>query len=126
MAYGDRVARKDGDRQSLFAALIKRARKDRGWTQEQLADESEIGVRTLIRWERGEVTEPEPAQVKAVINALDISAEEAYIALGWLPEGEQPSAEQQELAQLREEVREARQLAERLLQFIDDIERRTG
>jgi transcriptional regulator with XRE-family HTH domain len=53
MAYGATMARKE----SSFQTLLKRSRKHRGWTQQDLADRSEIGVRTLIRW-AGDDPEP--------------------------------------------------------------------
>ena len=33
--------------------LLRNAREERGWTQQQLADEMKVGVTTVRSWERG-------------------------------------------------------------------------
>lgn len=83
MAYGASMARKE-ERAGSFAGYIRHARKARGWTQEELADHSGLGVRTVIRWELGEVTEPDARQVIAAADALEVEPEDAFYALGWL------------------------------------------
>lgn len=83
--YREVVPTKNLDRLGPFAVLIRRARTERGLTQEQLADQSGVGRSTIIRWENGQITEPEPAQVRAAAEVLGIQLETAYRAIGWLP-----------------------------------------
>jgi transcriptional regulator with XRE-family HTH domain len=73
-------------RESAFAVLIRETRKLRGWSQEELADRSGVSRPTLQRWENGQITEPAGSQVSRVSEALEIDPEDAYRALGWLPQ----------------------------------------
>lgn len=91
----ERVGRPD-DLDRAFAVWLRETRRHRGWTQEMLADASLIGRRTVIRWEKGE-TQPEPAQLAAVVDVLGADLMTAYAVLGWLP----PAAEDDAPADLR-------------------------
>lgn len=83
MAYGAAVARSDAQPTRL-AQLIRAARDGRRWSQERLAEESGVGRSTIIRWEHGKITEPAPAELIAVVDALGVAREDAFIAVGWL------------------------------------------
>jgi transcriptional regulator with XRE-family HTH domain len=63
---------------------VKRARRRRAWTQEHLAREAGLTVRTLHRVE-GEAVEPRPSTLHKLAGALGVRVE-------WLTEGEEPMA----------------------------------
>ncbi len=67
-----------------FATLIRNARQERDWSQEDLENESGVSRSTLSRWERGLSDKPEPAHVRAVCAALGIDPRRAAVALGFL------------------------------------------
>ncbi len=73
-----------------FADLIRTAREDKGWNQEQLAqatrgpDGEHVSVSTISRWERGQAGRPEPSHVRMVCKALGIDPRRAAVALGYL------------------------------------------
>lgn len=69
-----------------FARLVRQVRSDLGWTQQQLADESGIGVRTIIRWENSQGGDPELGQLQALIAATGVPAEDVLRAVGVLPD----------------------------------------
>lgn len=69
--------------QGTFADLIIEARKRKGWDQEKLADEAGLNRSTIVRWERGLASSPNPAQVRAVCAALDIDPKVAAQKLGY-------------------------------------------
>ncbi|MBO3736594.1 helix-turn-helix domain-containing protein [Actinoplanes flavus] len=71
-----------------FAALIRRARKEAGVSQEDLSEATGISRSQLIRWESGKVERPEPEAVRAVCSALEIDPREAAVALGYLTHDE--------------------------------------
>lgn len=64
------------DAGSTWATALKRARKAKGLTQDQLADEAGVHRTTVIRQERGEVL-PDRATVRKLAAILDINAERA-------------------------------------------------
>lgn len=83
-----------------FATFIRAARKRRGLTQEQLAEQSDVGRSTIIRWENGQ-TEPSREQLHAVAAVLDVPVEDVYEALGWLPpSAAEPRSREQIMAEL--------------------------
>jgi len=51
-------------------AQVRRARKARGWTTQQLADEAGVAQGTVTRIENGRPTRP--GNLKAVLDALDL------------------------------------------------------
>lgn len=71
-----------------FATLIKDARDQRGWTQEDLVNASGVSRQTIIRYESGKATNPQPAEVRAVCSALELDPREAVIALGYVTRAE--------------------------------------
>ena len=62
------------DFHSLGAAL-KRAREEKGWTQEKLAIESGISYNTLIKIERGGIDNPKIETVIKLADALSVSVD---------------------------------------------------
>lgn len=67
-----------------FAQLLRAARKNKGWTQEDVIDESGVSRSTYLRWEAGKVERPDPEQVRAVCRTLGIDPREAAVALGYI------------------------------------------
>lgn len=56
--------------------IVARLRKQRGWTQERLAEETGLSVRTIQRIEKGDDSSLETLGL--VANALDISVNELF------------------------------------------------
>lgn len=91
-AYAATVAATPGGRR--FGALIRAHRTDAKLTQEQLADRAtytddngkqrRVSLSTIGRWERGDVQNPGPDELGAVVGALGISRPRALLALGYL------------------------------------------
>jgi len=71
-----------------FADLIGNARRAKGWSQEDLEQESGVSRSTISRWERGLADRPEPQHVRSVCTALGIDPRRAAVALGYLTEEE--------------------------------------
>jgi len=69
----------DATDQALACAL-RRLRRYRGSTQEDLAHEAGVTVATLARIERGE-TNPRWMTVRRIVSALDISLAELVVAV---------------------------------------------
>lgn len=82
-------------RKQAFAAFVRRAtdraKLNRGLSLPQIAREAGIGVNTLYRWTKADLTAwPEPAKVAQLCRALDIPVEIALEIL-W-PSGEKVPA----------------------------------
>lgn len=112
-----------GDGQDAFASLIRDARQRHGWSQDELAEESSVGRRTISRWENGDATTPEAQQVMAVADALGIAREEVFQALGWLTPDE-PVGRPDATGPTQAELEEARQLLEEGMRILRRAERR--
>ena len=52
---------------------IKRARKQKGWTQAKAADEAGLPKRTYESYERGEIEKPALEKVQSIARALDLA-----------------------------------------------------
>lgn len=63
-----------------LARLIREAREERGWTQDQLADASGVSRPTIQRYENAK-SAPELDKVRAVIIALNVDVREIPVAL---------------------------------------------
>ncbi|WP_344306504.1 helix-turn-helix domain-containing protein [Fodinicola feengrottensis] len=61
---------------SQFGTLLRQLRRQVGMTQEQLAEQSGLGVRTIRRLETGEPTDPRLGTVKLLADALGIAPQE--------------------------------------------------
>ncbi|MFC0504282.1 helix-turn-helix transcriptional regulator [Micromonospora costi] len=62
--------------------LIREARADLGWTQDELADASGVSRPTIQRYENAKVPAPEFDKVRAIVQALKVDAREVPVALG--------------------------------------------
>lgn len=79
---------RDGSRGAAFAALIVAARRDRGWTQDDLIFRAGVSRSTLARWEAGAAERPDPDTVRSVCAALDVDLKRALLALGYLTDAD--------------------------------------
>ncbi|WAL64649.1 helix-turn-helix domain-containing protein [Amycolatopsis cynarae] len=61
---------------SRFGTLLRQLRRAAGMTQEQLAERSGVGVRTIRRLETGEPTDPRLGTVKLLADALGLAPDE--------------------------------------------------
>jgi transcriptional regulator with XRE-family HTH domain len=66
-----------------FAARLKRARVDRGWSQGELARHAGVHKNTVQRWESGDEDHPQEVQLQAVARALGKRAQ-------WLSDAVKP------------------------------------
>lgn len=82
------------NRGEAFAALIREGRHNVGLTQDALVERSGVSRSTILRWESGDASRPEPEQVRAVCRALGLDPRRAAVALGYLePEDLNPPNE---------------------------------
>lgn len=82
--YRHRVPSNDNPRGEAFANLIRDGRRAKGWTQDRLVEESGVSRSTVLRWEGGDASRPDPDQVRAVCIVLGIDPRRAAVALGYL------------------------------------------
>lgn len=73
-------------RGAAFADLITQARRTRGWSQDALADIAGVSRSTIIRWEAGDASRPDPIPFADVCYALGIDQERALRSLGFYGE----------------------------------------
>lgn len=105
ITYRHRVPASDNPRGEAFASLIREARRQRGWTQDKLVEVSGVSRSTILRWEAGDASRPDPDQVRAACRALGVDPRRAAVALGYLsPEEADPPGEPRKLTPEEEEV----------------------
>ncbi|MFY1668537.1 helix-turn-helix domain-containing protein [Plantactinospora sp. WMMB334] len=77
-----------------FATLLRSARERAKLRQAEVAEKAGLPLRTIIRWEGGNIDSPKPADVRAVCQVLDVDPRQAAAALGYIdePEGATSSA----------------------------------
>jgi transcriptional regulator with XRE-family HTH domain len=96
-AYCDPVARAEGGKR--FGALLKKhrealsRREGRDIRQEDVAERAGISESTYGRWERGDVINPKPEEVRSVCRVLRLPPIKAAIALGYVDTDEQHEPE---------------------------------
>lgn len=76
------------ERGAAFASLIISARRERGWTHDELTTRSGVSRSTLFRWEAGNATAPNPDQLRRVCHALGVDHRHALVALGYLTDAD--------------------------------------
>lgn len=79
-----RQRRLRGKPSAAFAKLLYTARNRRGLSQQALADLASIDRATVIRWESGNASQPDPAMLRAVCAHLGLRYTDALVALGTL------------------------------------------
>lgn len=85
-AYGHPVADDDGGKR--FAALLRTHRTAAELRQEDVADRSGVSLSTISRWERGQVENPKPTELRAVCRVVKLRTVAACEALGYLDPAE--------------------------------------
>ncbi len=63
----------------MFAQNLKRLRKSRGWTQEELARRAGLSFQAISHWEKG-IRHPMMGTVLALAAALDCDPKDLYTA----------------------------------------------
>lgn len=81
--YGDPVAA-DEEAGKRFAALLREYRQAARLKQEDVAERSGVSLRTYNRWESGQLSRPEPEDVRRVCRVIGLSTVLAGVALGYL------------------------------------------
>ena len=61
---------------NMYLKNLSKFRKQRGWSQEKLAQEAEISYNTLIKIERGGIGNPRIETVIKLSKALEITIDE--------------------------------------------------
>jgi len=85
-----------------LAQKLKELRLERGWTQEELAERSGLGRRTISYWEAEERKRPPADILLRYAKAFNIKPEELYQAAGYITEGNsRPETPEQILDRLR-------------------------
>ncbi|MEV5819215.1 helix-turn-helix transcriptional regulator [Micromonospora haikouensis] len=82
-AYSDPVAAEEESGQR-FAQLLRQHRAKLRLRQEDVAERSGVSLRTISRWETGQVRNPKPEELQAVCRVLGLSTVTATTALGYL------------------------------------------
>jgi predicted ATPase/transcriptional regulator with XRE-family HTH domain len=59
-----------------FGTLVRRYRRNAGWTQQELAERAQIGMRTISEIERGTGVRPQRETVRLLADAIGLGAEE--------------------------------------------------
>lgn len=73
----------DGGR-SEFARIVRVAREQRGWNQDQLAEASGVSRPTIQRWETLKTGTPDPENARRVFVALGLDTRLIPVALGYV------------------------------------------
>lgn len=90
---------------SRFSRVLKDARRAAGLTQEQLAEQTGVSARTILRWERGNITKPRGDELMAVADSVGIPREDALRAVGWLPDApDNERTPEKQVAELQAEL----------------------
>src|SRR4051794_28297052 len=66
-------------RPASFGTLVRRYRRNAGWTQQELAERAQIGMRTISEIERGTGVRPQRETVRLLADALGLGAEESAV-----------------------------------------------
>ena len=67
-----------------FARILREARNQRGWTQEQLAVAAGVSTPTVQRYEYGKTTTPDPDSARRIFRALDLDPRIIPVVLGYI------------------------------------------
>lgn len=59
---------------NALAGRVKLERKNRRWTQQELADRAQVSLGTVSNFER-RISDPQAAHLRAILRALDIEGE---------------------------------------------------
>lgn len=82
--YRPPVTADSADSAQRFGQLLKSAREQLGWSQEELAEKARVGRATVQRYELGKTATPDPVSVRAILKTLGIHPGQGPIALGFV------------------------------------------
>lgn len=71
-----------------FARVVREAREQRGWTQDELADQAGVTRPTIQRWETAKTGTPDPVNARRVFLALGLDPRLIAVILGYVTEQE--------------------------------------
>jgi transcriptional regulator with XRE-family HTH domain len=74
----------DEEPRQRFARIVRQAREDRGWTQEDLADAADISRPTVQRYENGRTATPEAESARRIFRALGLDPRLIPVVLGYV------------------------------------------
>lgn len=74
----------DEDPRQRFARVVRQAREQRGWHQDQLADAAGVSRPTIQRWETGKTGTPDPENARRVFQALGLDPRLIPVVLGYV------------------------------------------
>jgi transcriptional regulator with XRE-family HTH domain len=72
------------DPRQRLAAVVREARRDRGWNQEQLAIAADVSEPTIQRYETGKTGTPDPYVARRVFKALGLDPRLIPVILGYV------------------------------------------
>jgi transcriptional regulator with XRE-family HTH domain len=72
------------DPRAAFARVIREAREQRGWNQDQLADAAGVSRPTIQRWETAKTGTPDPENARRVFQALGLDPRLIPVVLGYV------------------------------------------
>jgi transcriptional regulator with XRE-family HTH domain len=67
-----------------FARVIREAREQRGWTQDDLAENADVSRPTVQRYEGGKTATPEPEKARQIFRALGLDPRLIPVLLGYV------------------------------------------
>ncbi len=94
-------------RNSSIGSILRRLRKERGWTQEAMATKLGLTAQAVSKWEQ-EVTSPDIAQLVPLATLFGVSAD---VLLGIAPDAMQKAIDAQKAADLTDAVDNVTSLA---------------
>lgn len=74
----------DEDPRLRFARVVREAREQRGWNQDQLAEAAVVSRPTIQRWETAKTGTPEPENARRVFRALGLDPRLIPVILGYV------------------------------------------
>lgn len=70
--------------QQRLGRVLRAARNDKGWSQEQLAQAAKVGEATVQRFENGKTATPDPTVLRRIFQALDLDLMAIPVVLGYV------------------------------------------
>ncbi|WP_433265193.1 helix-turn-helix domain-containing protein [Actinosynnema sp. CS-041913] len=98
-----------------FGALLRRARKRKALTQEQVAERCDLGVRTIRRLEAGDFSKTRPATAQALADALGLAPDERDTFLSTVAVGDVRARVADDFGVLLRETRDRKALTQEAL-----------
>jgi transcriptional regulator with XRE-family HTH domain len=89
--YASGVAQPDTpdiDPRLAFARVVREAREQRDWTQDELAEKAGVTRPTIQRWETAKTGTPDPVNARRVFLALGLDPRLIPVILGYVTEQE--------------------------------------